>query len=461
MITVKLIAETKLTEEVVGIKKDEVLALASHAAKECYRSDAAVMGDMLDVENQLFKTSHHTTVTHPVFTFNVEGIAVSDITFGAHLGFPFYNSDQRSGRYCAKMFLEPDFPAIEAYIKKLWPELSKASLRKVMDFVKKGVAIYRANIEAATKIASEIILKERPFASKLIKNNAGKIAQEQLRTFISTIFPTGFDYTVDFLSVLSLYKAAWTPGLMDLTQKIADIILERHPEVAFVFSRRNKAWAPKILSSKGKIKVKPVLLLKGLNHGKEIVMPDLVDMYPVDLLHFLPEYMDNNINDVQTEVEISIACMGQDQRHRTIRRGTPELTGNFYLPPVIELLPKAKKMAKDYLALWHEIAKIIPETLAVAIAPYGTMVKYDKQSSFNALIHEQGKRLCWCAQEEIYHLGRSLRIGIESIKGEKAPLLNILEPPCFKNGVCAEGQRYCGRDRRLRKSGDYFPERKV
>lgn len=460
MITVKLRAETKLVKELVG--KDELLALASHAAQKCYQEESPEMGDMINVEGRLFRPSHHTTLEHHSFTFDIEGIAVSDITFGAHLASPFYNSDQRSGRFCARMFTSPNFTSIEEYIKTFWPDLTGESLSQVMDFIKKGVEIHKENIEAATKLTAEIIAKERPKASvKYREANAPKIAQEQLRAFISTIFPTGFDYTLDLISLVSLYKAAWTPELMYLTQQMADLVLARHPEIAYMFSRRGKTWAPKILRG-NKVKFKPGFTLVSLGEIHDhIILPEPEDMHPVDLLHFLPEYMGNNIHDIKTAVEISLACMGQDQRHRTIRRGKPVLTGNFYLPPVIALLPGMIETAKGYLDLWLELAKFLPSTLAVAIAPYGAMVAYDKKGSLNAIFHEQSKRECWCAQEEIYHLGRALRLATESAKGKNFPILRVLEPPCFRTGRCLEGPRYCGRDINLRKSGDYFPERKV
>jgi len=91
------------------------LELASHAALICYQAEMPEMGKMLDVENRLFNVGHHTTLQHFFLTFSVEGIAVGDITFGMHLASPFYNSDQRSGRYCAKMFVEPDFEEIKNY----------------------------------------------------------------------------------------------------------------------------------------------------------------------------------------------------------------------------------------------------------------------------------------------------------------------------------------------------------
>ena len=362
MITVKLLAETKLTEEVVG--KDEVLALASHAALKCYQAESPKMGDMISVEARLFQPSHHTTLEHHNFNFDIEGIAVSDITFGAHLVSPFYDSDQRSGRFCAKMFLNPDFHSIEGYIKTLWPDLAKAKLNSVMRFVKEGVKIYHRQIDAAIKLTAEIIAKERPNASaKYIEANVPKIAQEQLRMFISTIFPTGFDHTMDLISLVSIYKAAWTPGLMYLTQKMADLVLERHAEIGYMFSRRGKIWAPEILRG-NKVKFKPGFTLTALSGVDEgyIVPPEPEDTYPLDLLHFLPDYMDNNIHDIKTAVQISLACMGQDQRHRTIRRGQPVLTGNFYLPPVIALMTGMVETAKEYLDSWLNLTKSVPPT---------------------------------------------------------------------------------------------------
>lgn len=479
MIKARLLAETRLAVETSGeglsyhlkekSEEDGLLILASHAALECYQSEPPELRKTIDIENRLFKTGHHTTLEHHQFTFNVEGIAVSDITFGVHLCAPFYNSDQRSGRFCAKMFTNPDFNLIREYIEVFWPELKgrrrhgRDKRIEVIDFIKTGVEIYQRNIDEATKLAAELISEERPYASAdYIRVNAPKIAQEQLRVFISTIFPTGFDFTVDLIMLASLYSAAWTPGLVELTRQMASIVTEHHPEIAYVFSRRGKTWAPiKDGLSVGKIMTKPQFVLLRLDEEDDTI-PDIRDTFPVDLLHFLPEYMGNNINGIETTVEISVSCMGQDQRHRTIGRGSPTFTGNFYLPPVPALLPDGLRLANVILENWRWLTKMLPPTLATAITPYGAMVNYKKRGSLNAVFHEQGKRLCWCAQEEIYHLSRYLRRSIESgsMHGD-SPLLKALEPPCFTIGKCVEGARYCGRDISLRESGDYFPERKV
>lgn len=452
------------------IKKIELLAgspleVASHAALKCYQAESPVMGQLIDVEGRLFKPSHHTTLQHAesFFTFSIEGIAVGDITFGLHLCHPFYNSDQRSGRYCAKMFLEPDFSEIEDYIKGYWSKISPGERELVLDYVKKGVQLYHQNISEATRVAKLMIKAERPFASdKYLEANAPKIAQEQMRMFIPVIFPTGLDYTINLTALAAMYRAAWTPAMKHVVSQMIEAVLQRHPELNFMFLPENKSqisWAMELPSEKSFIIGRsPSHNLISVSGEENFVAPNDGDKHPVDLLHFHPKYMDNSIGEIKTRITISTATMGQDQRHRTIKRGIPNFTGGFYLAPILSAL-RLEKEAQKYFAAWLEIGKKVPKTLAMILAPYGAMVSYEKNGSFNAIAHEQGKRLCWCAQEEIYHAGLFLRYGIESKCGSNSELLQIFEPPCYRTGKCAEGARYCGRD--IQKTKDYFSFRTV
>lgn len=439
------------------------LVKASHAARKCYQSKPPKWGDMIDVEGRLFGPSHHTTLGHNLYSFDIEGVAIGDITFGMHLANPFYNTDQRSGRYCAKMFLEPNFKEIKKYIKTFWPEVNEHEIKNVLAYIKKGVVTYHQNIEKATEISTEFIKRERPFVSAgILDTNAQKIAQEQMRMFISLIFPTGLDFSVDLVSLFSMYHSAWTPSMQKITDAMVQTVLKKFPEVHFMFQRKVKRkWAMAIpLLGSTRIKYKPVLKLLGIDGIEDFVSPSSEIMYNIDLLHFLPNTMNNNTGGVRTKIEISAATMGQDQRHRTIGRSEPEFTGNFYLPPILRKM-KMEEEALEIMNHWLSVSRRIPQSLAMILAPYGAMVTYKKRGSFNAVAHEQGKRLCFCAQEEIYHAGRLLRLAIQK-KGKKyEKLLQIFEPPCYQAGKCLEGARFCGRDLKLRESGDYFPERSV
>lgn len=448
--------------ELIDWKVRAPLDLASHAALICYQAETPEMGKRIDVEKRLFKVSHHTTLQHTDFTFLIEGIAVSDITFGMHLAHPFYNSDQKSGRYCANMFANPDYEAIQNYVKLFWPEVSSWDRAAVMEYIKNGVRVYGENMGEAIALARDFLKIERPYVSdKYLDQNASKIAQEQMRMFISTIFPTTFDLTINMTVLVAMWESMWTPAGKAITQAMVNAVLEKFPDVLFMFNperRRVGEWYMDVPSHGSDNMYKPSLKLLGIIDKELFILPKSEVMHPVDKLHFLPEMMDNSFGEIRTEIEVSTATMGQDQRHRTLGRSEPKFTGNFYLPPIPRTLGLHGE-AEKLMAMWADVS-VGHGTLGMMLAPYGAMVTYKKRGSFNAVAHEQGKRLCWCAQEEIYHLGRYLRFAIEKEDGV-SDLLRIFEPPCYNAGKCAEGDRYCGRDLALRKTGDYFPERKV
>jgi len=468
MIKVELLGATKVFCEV----ESEPLSLASHAALECYRAEPPVMGEMINVEERLFNVGHHTTLQHFSFLFNIEGIAVGDITLGLHLCSPFYNSDQRSGRFCSAMFDNPDIGKIMDYIQSFWPEADGRTLFSIKTYVQNQINVYQQNLNQASSLAAEFIKQERPFASeKYIAQNALKIAQEQMRVFVPVVFPTGLDFTVNLTALVALWESAWSPSLVFVTDEMVRLVLSRYPELGIFFFFREKKrregslWEglfwPKCSGREKNYfdtKTKPGLKLLQLDADKEFREASTEIMHPVDKLHFTPELMDNSAAGLRTEVEISLATMGQDQRHRTIGRSEPFFTGNFYLPPIVQALG-LKKEAILSLKEWYKLN--VPVTLGAILAPYGAMVSYKKRGSFNAVAHEQAKRLCWCAQEEIYHLSLDLRQAVEKKRGANSPLLKMFEPPCFSTGKCAEGARYCGRNIKLRQKGEYFSKRKV
>jgi len=466
MIKVELIAATKVFDEV----ESEPLALASHAALECYRAETPKMGEMIDVKSKLFDVSHHTTLQHFTFNFNIEGIAIGDITLGLHLCSSFYNSDQRSGRFCSAMFDNPDIGEIMNYIKYFWPELREGASLDIETYIFRQIRTYQQNLGRASLLAAEFIRKERPFASeKYIAQNALKIAQEQMRMFVPVIFPTGLDFSVNLTALVALWESAWSPSLIFVFNKMVKLVLSKYPELGMFFQkkRRRKAglqesffWPDGLWRGFDffDTRTKPGLKLLQLDADSEFHEIWSEITHPVDKLHFTPELMDNSVAGLRTLIEISLATMGQDQRHRTIGRGGPFFTGNFYLPPILQNLALERE-AVSSLKEWHKLN--VPISLRAILAPYGAMVCYKKRGSFNAVAHEQAKRLCWCAQEEIYHLSLKLRQAVEKERGTESPLLKMFEPLCFSTGKCAEGARYCGRDINVRKSGDYFPERKV
>ncbi|MEK9154775.1 MAG: FAD-dependent thymidylate synthase [Patescibacteria group bacterium] len=449
--------------------------LISFSAKGCYQPEKPIMGETMDIVGKLFKTGHHTTFQHGYFTFWIEDIAISDVTFGLHLVNPFYNTSQRSGRFCGKMFQNPDYEEISSYIKTYWPELDEEQLTLAIHFVRDGIVIYQKNLSKAVDFAKELIREERPFASeKYIDQNAPKFAQEQLRVFIPTIFPTALTYTANLSAIIAMHCSSWSPALIDISRKMMDAVISLYPETLELkkileivnevkHSSKNLKWLPAedIFHLTSAIRYNPSAILSPKDKDysskfRDAIIPPPEFMHPIDLLHFHPAFMENSVSRLESVVNISVATMGQDQRHRMISRGKPRFTGEFYLPPI----PRMCGLTGEAIALitaWKCLFKQLPKSLALALVPYGAMVSYKKSGSLNAVAHELNKRLCWTAQEEIYHSALNLRKEISEKCGADSPLLAIFPPSCVRTGKCGEGDRYCGRDMKK----DCFIERKI
>ena len=432
-----------------------VSGLASHAARVCYSINPETINQPIDVKARLFDPGHHTTLQHNYFTFFVEEIPISAVAFGLHLVSPFYNSDQRSGRY-SKMYNEPDFDALRTSLLNYYPN---ASADKIMKWLEKGVKIYQDNISYLTELATKNIKKERPFVSeKYITQNAPKLAQEQLRVFISQLAETALDFTVNLSALTALYRVAWSPEMRLAIQKMADLVVSENPELGYMFDMKKQTtkWSPKILSYTAQVVSEPTANVLGvLGNETDVNTTPLMDS--LDVLPFAPETMPNTQCLVQSEVTCSCATFGEDQRHRSIKRSEPNFTGDFYVPPLV-IEAGLADLAKDYMQEWLDLAQKEGNGVATLIAPYGAMVKYQKTGDLNALFHEQAKRTCWCAQEEIYHLACQLRTKLrEKIKNPE--ILARFAPPCWISGVCQEGVRFCGRN--LKEKENYFPQRKI
>jgi len=430
-----------------GFTNVNPIELASDAATTCYQATLPEPGGKpINVEQAVFMPGHHTTLQHWYANFMMDGLSVGDITFGLHLTSPFYDTDQRSGRFCAAMFMNPDFEAMKRYVRSYWPEVDGNKMSKIIVYLKTGFALYAENLGEATILSKKHLLEERPRISEKNLANAGKIAQEQMRMFIPIIFPTAFLYSANLSALFSQWTVAWSPTMRVITDMMRDLVLERNPELAYMFKpewrRKEDDWYPRMAGNVEECYTKPEYNLEEMLLGERVVIPKPEDMHPIDLLHFKPEYMDNSDTLIKSSIVISCATMGQDQRHRTIRRSEPKFTGFAYLPPLLAEIGLGKNL-KEMMTRWTKVSCGIPGTLATNLAPYGAMVSYRKKGDLNALAHEMAKRCCWCAQEEIYHLATQMR---EQVLKKNPDLRWLFSPPCISKGTCGEGARYCGRD---------------
>lgn len=462
----------KATVELLSTGSELPIEIATVDAKTCYEAERVELGERMNVEAALWNSGHHTTLMAPGdYVFRIEGVSVSTITLGLHLAFPFYNTGQRSGRFCSEMFDTMDASSLVAKLTayrydggKLDPKL----LSWIADYLEFGIGVFKEKREEATRLVRRIIREDRPNApANYADNNAKKIAQEQLRVFIPTIVPTALIYKVNLVGLAALYRTAHLPELQDIVDQMVFLICQYDPRVSFMFTgRKFQNITPEIgpkLRGRGQIRTSPQATLKQFDRWpKGCPVPTQADLHPVDLLHADPRFMPLATRNIVSEVKLSLMTMGQDQRHRTIARGMPVFTADFYNPPVCELLG-LRSRAEMLLEKWLRIAECVPPEVTAMIAPYGAMVSYEKSGDYRAIIHEQNKRTCWCAQAEIFELSRQLREQIQA-KNPSNPITGIMAPRCYGRDMkCGEGKRYCGRDISVQEFSEleYFGSRRI
>jgi hypothetical protein len=439
------------------------LEMASFGALICSQSEVPALGEVIDIENAVFKKRHHTTLQHSYFTFLITGVGVGDVTWGPHLTSVHYTTGQRSARLSTDMFASPDFTAIEQYIRHYY-NLDRNLLMEVMQYVEYGLGLYQKHIGGAESIAERFLHEERPFAKGgSIGKLKGRVAQEQLRVFIPVIFPTALVHTVSLAALAALYAVAWSAPMRDLTELMVHEVVKKYPDLEFMFKRRKwpegeppTGTVVGVPLERGDVMYDPrmsVIRMDDIPQEDAIVISH-DDMYPIDLLPFSPEFMDYNILELKTRNEMSVMTYGQKQRHRTVKRGHPVFTGDFYLPPILSEMGLERE-ARTMLRRWFSLLGRVPASLFYTLAPYGAVVRYEEVASFNAAIHELSDRGCYKAGPEVYELSRLLD-GLT----QGTVLGQYLRPPCVFSGRCGQGSQYCGRDMQKLKENP-FPKRRV
>lgn len=437
--------------------------LSQFAAATCYQpthEKVIKSAPHIDVENSLYRTRHHTTIQHGnhYLTFEIENIPVSLVTFGLHLTHPFYNSSQRSGRYCTTMFdlgdeVMTDY--IDSFINSNCHDVCDTILGKemVVNWVRDGINFYKNNINKMCELAEAAIRHERPHYTGNVKLQAERIAQEQLRCVLSTIFTTRLVHTINVSSLLSMKAIAWNTPLRELLRMMCDTLPDgKFKEFAKELDTLDyNEYVPRYKTDYGTntglccapdVEVDPKCIYSGVNSK-------LIELYNgkfnntlLDTFFFNPNTntIDPDNSTIKSYVEIPVSAFGQDQRHRTIRRSNPTVTGNFFVPPLVDQLPDGKSFCADYIAEYIELTKSTSTGDMIHFIPYGAMVSYTKEADVRAYLHSANKRLCFNAESTISAMEK---MTVQQLSGVLKT--DTIDAPCA-TGKCPEGKRYCGRD---------------
>jgi hypothetical protein len=157
------------TVELVSTGSEKPIEIATIDARTCYSADPVGLGETMNVEAALWNTGHHTTLMAPSdFVFRIEGLSISSVTLGLHLSFPFYNTGQRSGRFCGEMF---DTIEVSSFAQKLrayrydGAKIDEGTIKEILDYIGYGVNVFKKQRENATCLVRKLIQEDRPKAS--------------------------------------------------------------------------------------------------------------------------------------------------------------------------------------------------------------------------------------------------------------------------------------------------------
>lgn len=429
---------------------------AQLSAATCYQptfDDAYNKSENIDVHGTLFKAIHHTTMQHQSHyaTFKIDNIPISLVTFGLHMGHPFYNSSQRSGRYCKTMFESNS--RFDQYVRTFVERhTSIANPDVLINWLHRGLNFFNENLDDAAQVALNALQRERPFYKQNAEVQALRIAQDQLRCVLSTIAPTGLIHTVNITSLFALYLSAWNTPMKSLLQQMLDEFSESDfGEFVKDIPDQEIEYTPTFncMEERTQLVYDPsVRVLNSMEECRNIrsiiekLYNDKQNKLPIDTLLFNPKF--NPISELSNRnlrvlTTVPVVTFGQDQRHRTIKRSNPTVTGEFYVPPIVAGLPKAQAFCQQHMDEYFEMVKLFSPKDMIHFIPYGAMVRYVKEADPRAYLHSINKRLCWNAESCIAKMEQQTlnQLYFDS----KSPL----GPGCFTQS-CHEGQRWCGRD---------------
>lgn len=428
---------------------------AQLAGSKCVNNDIKSTHDKsfdINVEKVLMNPGHHTAYGQHAdhyLTFDIENIPVSLATFGLHYMHPFYNSSQRSGRYSANIFKNDIVQYAIDFCNQF--NYGRTDVDEITDWISKGISYYICNIDECITLAKEAILYERCNYKGDVDKLAEKLAQEQLRCFISTITPTGLYHTLNISSFLALHRTAWNAPLQLLTELMGNELKDTFVENHLIRKNLNyhcPDFYANINDYNPEVVYEPNVMLCNTNNRTIEELFNLNDIYDdtnIDTLMFDPNFNNDDESYVfENYVFVPVSIYAQDQRHRMIQRRNPIITGDFMIPPLVAKLKDVSSFALEFINEYNDLVNNIGPDRMLFFIPYGAMVSYKRSCDIRPYLHLLKKRLCHNAELTICKVEQMVLNAMYEQVGNE----HYIGPTCF-NHSCLEGKRTCGRSSKM------------
>jgi thymidylate synthase ThyX len=445
--TVKVLARTFETDDDTPEKlQHDLTVLSGRAAGTCYASDDYFSSGIHDEDKAISRAKmtanngHHSVYDHGHITFQIETNKMMCMILNS-LG--VYATSEKSARYTQmKPETELELNLYDKWLAKIqslilskYPDMDDVQLNAMVKKRMENVSIKNGELAVYPgqhKDEALAILKELRESKSL---QSYKLSQENARYMISVFTPTSMIYTTSYRQIMLTIQ--YLDSLVVDSSNLND-------ELSIRLSREARYLSIALQDAIGDMMIADT-------KGQYIRF--LPYQHTGDPTHkFKYEYALNSkydyFGDSYTYTrEMSIACLAQAQRHRTLRHEmfieTPGQFG-FYTPEII----KENNLEDEWLSDIKSVQNLFPQ---------GTMVRVTEQGIFEDFVLKCKERMCGRAQLEIMrdtskmiceffvhknNLSPANRDLLESIcniyEEQPFPVEEILKPRCRYSGFVCE-----------------------
>jgi thymidylate synthase ThyX len=462
---------------------EEVVA----SAKTCYSGKGVIYPEeILKKKNEegekifsfsqdLYKAGHHTVFQHSYFTFALENVSRLFVWAFLH-NHPFYNSEQVSQRYVR---VRRDFVYIpEDGNHPLYHSLLDEMHNSYEEFINLLLPWVRERFYE--RFPSR---KEYPHLwEKTVLRKCQEIARYLLP--IGTL--TYLHHTISGLTLLRYSRSLSLSPVRKEARYIVARMVEEVGKVSPDFVRliepplpeEEIPWEKKEGSGNGD---PSVVLLSYTTNGEELVAQALTEITGVS---YTVEMAENLLHPKRTPAlgeslnltsyhpllhpfkhlhyvfrkRLSHVADSQNQRHRLTPASRPLLfskvltSPDFIYPRLVAEIPILKEKYRLKMEeIWDKLCRLFREGVSLEslsyLLPNGVAVEIVESADFLSLYHKHRMRLCYNAQEEIFHLSLKEATLVTEVHPHFG---KYLLPPCSIRNlrgarpICPEGSRFCG-----------------
>jgi thymidylate synthase ThyX len=466
----------------------EPFDIAAASARTCYSSKGLLLpADMHKSEKSLelrkkvaratLKSGHHTTRQHAHFVFGLENVSRQLIWQVLH-AHPYYNSEQVSQRYVA---IKND---------REWYTLPY-SLRDKADvhtLHEKAFATYSTLVDALKPVVEEIYFSIHRLKARNKEDWADAIKKRcmEVARYVMPVSTTAYLYhTVSALTLMRYARMMLRSGhdefvilvikMLELARETDADLFDEFPvpleaPERFYDPRRaateNAAFDAKLGGKTAHLVSSSVDAVKAVAPGVAAseALARALDAAQNPLLGdvFYPGTLDPDtrlLNHMHFTFlkKLSHTADSQEQRHRTLPGNRPQLAeqisleNDYVTPKLISESAQALQIYNDYLSENFDLVRSlwrtpeIPREDVAYLLPNAFPVRYLESGDFYNFYHKWKARLCYNAQEEIFH---SAHAEVSAVKKQFPELGKYIGPPCVVREHlkprCPEGDHFCG-----------------